>query len=179
MNPSAPPAATTPFRQVESLVAELRRLNLGASTAWTDTDLTLTQLRALALIELRQPLTIGALAVALEMSLASASALADRLVRAELVQRRHDERDRRQVLLQLAPPAARLLRRIEDRSRGRLRRALAAMTSGERTALATALSAFIRVLREQAGAPSAIGDAPLRSRRAKAELGAAMAPLGD
>jgi DNA-binding MarR family transcriptional regulator len=152
----SPPASqtATPTSQVEALVAELRRVSLGASTAWSDTDLTLTQLRALAVIELRQPITIGALSSALQMSLASGSALADRLVRAELLQRRHDDDDRRQVLLQLAPLGARLLRRIEERSRARLRRALAAMTSDERTALATALSGFIRVLREQSGGDS-------------------------
>jgi DNA-binding MarR family transcriptional regulator len=149
---AGPRAAAT--SQLEALVAELRRVNLGASTAWGETDLTLTQLRALALIELRQPITIGALSSALHMSLASGSALADRLVRAELLQRRHDDDDRRQVLLQLAPLGVRLLRRIEERSRARLRRALTAMTSHERTALATALSGFIRVLREQSGGDS-------------------------
>src|SRR5258705_5943813 len=110
-----------PTSQVEALVAELRRVSLGTSTAWSDTDLTLTQLRALAVIQLRQPITIGALSAALEMSLASGSALADRLVRGALLQRRHDDDDLRPVLLQLAPPGARLLRRIQERSRIRLR----------------------------------------------------------
>ncbi len=152
-SPAAPPIAAPPS-QVEALVAELRRVSLGSSTAWSDTDLTLTQLRALALIQLRQPITIGALSAALQMSLASGSALADRLVRAALLQRRHDDDDRRQVLLQLTPLGARLLRRIEERSRARLRRALAAMTSDERIALATAFSGFIRVLREQSAGES-------------------------
>jgi DNA-binding MarR family transcriptional regulator len=152
--PVASPVAAAPTSQVEALVAELRRVSLGSSAAWRDTDLTLTQLRALAVIQFRQPITIGALSSALQMSLASGSALADRLVRAELLHRRHDDDDRRQVLLQLAPLGARLLRRIEERSRARLRRALAAMTSDERTALATALGGFIRVLREQSGEDS-------------------------
>lgn len=132
-------------------MAEFRRLSLASSTAWSDTDLTRTQLRALAIIQPRQPITVGALSSALRMSLASGSALADRLVRAGLLLRRHDPDDRRQVLLELAPAGARFLRRIEERSRARLRRALAAMESHEREALATALGAFIRVLREESG----------------------------
>jgi DNA-binding MarR family transcriptional regulator len=137
--------------QVEALVGELRRLSLGSSTAWSETEVTLTQLRALAMIQLRQPITVGALSAALRMSLASGSALADRLVRADLLQRRHDPDDRRQVLLELAPKAVRFLGRIEERSRVRLRRAVAAIEPHEREALATALGAFIRVLRQETG----------------------------
>lgn len=140
--------------QVEDLMAELRRLSLGSSSAWTDTELTLTQLRALSMIQLHQPMTVGALSAALRMSLASGSALADRLVRAELLERHHDPDDRRQVLLELAPSAVRFLRRIEQHSRTQLRRAVAAIEPHEREALATALSAFIRVLRGDSGGAS-------------------------
>ncbi len=135
-------------------MAELRRLSLGSSAAWSETELTLTQLRALAVIQLHQPMTVGGLSSALRMSLASGSALADRLVRAGLLERRHDPDDRRQVLLELAPSAVKFLRRIEDRSRIRLRRAVAAIEPHERDALATALSAFIRVLRDESGRES-------------------------
>jgi DNA-binding MarR family transcriptional regulator len=137
--------------QVEDLMAELRRLSLGSSGAWSDTELTLTQLRALATIQLHQPMTVGALSAALRMSLASGSALADRLVRAGLLERHRDPDDRRQVLLELAPSAVRFLRRIEEHSRARLRRAVAAIEPHEREALATALGAFVRVLREASG----------------------------
>ena len=140
--------------QVEDLMAELRRLSLGSSAAWSETELTLTQLRALAVIQLHQPMTVGGLSSALRMSLASGSALADRLVRAGLLERRHDPDDRRQVLLELAPSAVKFLRRIEDWSRIRLRRAVAAIEPHERDALATALSAFIRVLRDESGTTS-------------------------
>jgi DNA-binding MarR family transcriptional regulator len=149
-----PALAGTSIGQVEDLMAELRRLSLGSTSAWSDTELTLTQLRALAVIQLHQPMTIGALSAALRMSLASGSALADRLVRAGLLERHHDTDDRRQVLLELAPSAMRFLRRIEVHSRARLRRAVAAIEPHEREALGTALGAFIRVLREGSGSVS-------------------------
>ena len=108
-------------------------------------------MRALAIVQLRQPITVGALSTVMEMSLASGSALADRLVRSAMLTRRHAPADRRQVLLELAPDAAALLRRIEARSRAKMRRALAAMEPHERDALATALGGFIRILRDGGG----------------------------
>lgn len=138
--------------QVERLLAEFRRLNLESSPAWTDSELTLTQMRALSIIQLRHPLTVSALSSVMEMSLASGSALAERLVRAGLVERRHDADDRRQVLLELTPEGTALLQKIERRSRTKMRQALAAMEPHEREALATALGAFIRILRAGHGA---------------------------
>lgn len=140
--------------QLEMLMAEVRRLSLESSSAWSESDLTLTQMRALSIIQLRQPMTVSALSSLMGMSLASGSALADRLVRAGLLKRRHDPDDRRQVLLELEPEGTALLYKIEQRSRAKMRRALAAMEPHEREALATALGAFIRVLRQQAGGDS-------------------------
>ena len=140
--------------QLEVLMAEVRRLSLESSSAWSETDLTLTQLRALSIIQLRQPTTVSALSELMGMSLASGSALADRLVRAGLLKRRHDADDRRQVLLELEADGATLLHKIEKRSRAKIRRALAAMEPHERDALATALGAFVRILRDETGTPS-------------------------
>jgi DNA-binding MarR family transcriptional regulator len=88
---------------------------------------------------------VSDLAEALAMSLASASALTDRLVRLGLVARSRDEVDRRTVLLRLSARGARLLSERERREAERLRRALDEMTPEERSAVATALRAFLRV----------------------------------
>jgi DNA-binding MarR family transcriptional regulator len=146
----APATSSAQIDEIEELLAEFRRLSLGSSVPGSGTELTLTQLRGLGIVQLRQPLTVGALAAALGMSLASGSALADRLVRAGLLQRRHDPEDRRQVLLELSAAGVRFVRRIEGRERTRLRKAVAAMTGHERQALKTVLGAFTRVLRDAA-----------------------------
>lgn len=138
--------------QVETLLADLRQLSLESRAIWSETDLTLTQLRALAIVQLRQPITVSALGSEMGMSLPNASALSERLFCAGLLRRERDASDRRHVLLELEPKATRFLRRIEGRSRTRLRHALAAMRPHERDALATALEAFVRVLREGSGA---------------------------
>ncbi len=148
----APSAVAPRTDQIEVLLAEFRRLSLGSSPAWSSRELTLTQLRALGSVQLSESLTVSALSSALGMSVASGSALSDRLVRMELLQRRHDSEDRRRVLLELTPSGTRFLRRIEERARTRMRKALSAMTAHERESFETALGAFNRVMREQAGA---------------------------
>jgi DNA-binding MarR family transcriptional regulator len=145
------PAGVAPRTdQIEVLLAEFRRLSLGSTAAWSSRELTLTQLRALGFVQLSGSLTVSALSSALGMSVASGSALSDRLVRMDLLQRHHDPEDRRQVLLELTPAGTRFLRRIEDRARTRMRKALSVMTAHERESFETALGAFNRVMRDQA-----------------------------
>ena len=115
-----------------------------APDGWTDIDLTFTQLRALFVLG-RQSLRVSDLARALGMSLASASALSDRLVRLELVARRTDLSDRRSVLLQLAPPGVRVLRRIDRAQTSQMTRAIKRMSAAERSAFAVTLHAFLRM----------------------------------
>src|SRR5688572_28331798 len=112
--------------------------------AWTDVDLTFTQLRALFILG-RQPLRVSDLAKALGMSLASASALSDRLVRLDLVARHPDPTDRRSVFLHVAPPGVRVLRRLNRAQTSQLTRAIKQMSDEERRAFATTLRAFLRV----------------------------------
>ena len=89
--------------------------------------------------------SVSDVAKALRMSLASASALSERLVRLGCVRRRSDPRDRRTVILALAPTGERLLERLERRSTEKLSQAIRQMTEQERTALAASLRAFLRV----------------------------------
>ncbi|MEK6208575.1 MAG: MarR family transcriptional regulator [Chloroflexota bacterium] len=132
-------------REIQTLVRRMREVTAASPDAWEDVELTLTQLRGLFVLGARQPLRVSDLAGALGMSLASASALSDRLVRLGYVARRSDPDDRRTVLLHLATKGVRLLERLDRRSTDKLSRAIQQMTGDERTALATALRAFLRV----------------------------------
>jgi DNA-binding MarR family transcriptional regulator len=132
--------------EIVQLVQQLRGLAAaGTPENWAGLDLTFTQLRALFIVRRRQPLRVSDLAEALGMSLASASALADRLVRLGFVQRDRDVEDRRTVLLGLSAHGERLVSEQERRSTERLRRAIEQMTPRERAAVAAALRAFLRV----------------------------------
>ena len=137
------PASST---DILALMQQLRALAaVGTPENWAGLDLTFTQLRALFMVRRRQPLRVSDLGDALSMSLASASALADRLVRLGFVERDRDVEDRRTVLLRLSGRGERLVSEQERRSTERLRRAIEQMTPQERAAVATALRAFLRV----------------------------------
>lgn len=126
------------------LIRQWRERMAAGPDGWGDVDLTFTQLRALFVLG-RQSSRVSDLAKALGMSLASASALSDRLVRQGLVTRRPDANDRRSVLLQLAPLGARVLRRIDRAQTSQMTRAISQMSAAERRAFATTLRAFLRI----------------------------------
>jgi len=123
-----------------------------APDGWGDVDLTFTQLRALLVLG-RESLRISDVAKALGMSLASASALSDRLVRQGLVTRRPDTSDRRSVLLHIAPAGTRVLRRIDRAQTSQMTHAIRLMSAAERRALATTLHAFLRITPTKSAAP--------------------------
>jgi DNA-binding MarR family transcriptional regulator len=148
---------TTTEAEIGRLVGRMRELTAQSPHAWTDVDLTFTQLRALFLLAgAPRSVRVGDLAKGLDMSLASASALSDRLVRLGFVGRRADPVDRRAVLLELAAKGTRLLSRLERSSNAQLGYALRRMTGHEREALATSLRAFVRVLSPEAGPSTAM-----------------------
>ena len=133
--------------ELAGLVARMRATTARSPDAWEDVDLTFTQLRALFVLAAAQhSVRVSDLA----KSLASASALSDRLVRLGYIGRREDPSDRRAVLLELAAKGTRLLSRLERRSNAQLGYALHRMTRHEREALATSLRAFLRVLSSEA-----------------------------
>ena len=138
---------TTTRAELARLIGRMREVTSRSPDAWADVDLTFTQLRALFVLATAQhPVRVSDLASRLHMSLASASALSDRLVRLGYVGRRADRADRRAVLLEVAAKGSRLLSRLERRSNAQLDYALRRMTRHEREALATSLRAFVRVL---------------------------------
>jgi len=130
--------------EIHALTTQLQELTAADPDAWTEVDLTFTQLRALFVLG-QQPRRVSDLATALHMSLASASALSERLVRLGLVSRRTDPEDRRSVLLEVAQSGARLLQRLRRGQTARLTRAVRQMTDDERRALVVTLRAFVRL----------------------------------
>jgi DNA-binding MarR family transcriptional regulator len=136
---------TTTAAEIQALVRQLRTITAASPDAWTDVDLTFTQLRALFVLATQQPVRVSDLADALGMSLASASALNERLVRLGYVTRQRGAHDQRTVLLVLAPEGTHLLDRLERRSTAQLTRTIRQMTEAERAALTTSLRAFLRL----------------------------------
>lgn len=131
--------------EVHALARQLREIAAASPAAWGDIDLTFTQMRALFVLASREPIRVGDLARALGMSLASASALSERLGRLGYVARERGVEDQRTVLLVLSSKGTRLLDRLERQSTAHLSRAIRVMTATERRALAVSLRAFVRL----------------------------------
>lgn len=137
--------------EVHALARQLREITAASPAAWGDIDLTFTQMRALFVLASREPIRVGDLARALGMSLASASALSERLGRLGYVARERGVEDQRTVLLVLSSKGTRLLDRLERQSTAHLSRAIRVMTATERRALAVSLRAFVRLAPRKPG----------------------------
>jgi DNA-binding MarR family transcriptional regulator len=103
---------------------------------------------------------VSDLALALRISVASASALRKRLTRLGYVTRQHGVEDQRTVLLALSPKGERLIAGLARRSTNRLSSTIERMTGAERDALAVTLRAMVRLADEPTRRPIA------RARRA-------------
>jgi DNA-binding MarR family transcriptional regulator len=124
---------------VDDLVNELTSWNprelIGAFRKWHRGDLSLIHLNVLALIELHGPLPMSRVAEALDVSVASATGIVGRMEQRGYVERRHDETDRRVVLVHATSAAADVFREIDEHRRDALRRLLARLTDDEVAAL--------------------------------------------
>lgn len=113
--------------------------------AWADLDVTLPQLRVLFAVRHKQSISVSRLADALGLRLAAASALVNRLVRAGLLQRSEDPRDRRRVLLALTDSAEQALTRVDERSAARFAAVLTRMSPEGCRHLAGALKELVHL----------------------------------
>ena len=126
-----------PAPTIEEIAAHLERaIRLDPSPDapdWVTANLTFGQVRLLFLLRDEGPLSIGALADRLGVSLASASETIDRIARRQLVQRQHRESDRRVVECLLTDRGRALVEEIAGVRLAGMRRLLGVLTSDELT----------------------------------------------
>jgi DNA-binding MarR family transcriptional regulator len=114
------------------------------SLAVADSQVTLPQLRILVMVNDSGPLNMSAVADGLGVNPSNASRTCQRLVRADLLDRRDDPDDRRNVLLTLTPGGRRLVTSMMHQRRLIFRRVLTHLSPAERDRLTSALQAFNR-----------------------------------
>jgi DNA-binding MarR family transcriptional regulator len=128
-----------PEPSIDRALAGYRRMHraLLTSTAgrWRDLDISMQQLRAIFLLRDEEEASVGRLAELFGFGLPAASLLAERLVRAGLVERRGDPSDRRRVLLSLTPAGVRLVTELREGSHTLLRRWMSSLTPEDLAAL--------------------------------------------
>ncbi|HMJ80737.1 MAG TPA: MarR family transcriptional regulator [Candidatus Dormibacteraeota bacterium] len=100
-------------------------------TSWHRGSLSVIHLILLTVLEAEGPLSMSRLAEALDVSVASATGIVDRMARRGLVVRRHASDDRRIIMVHLTKRGRTVFGHLEAIRRERLRRALDRLSDDE------------------------------------------------
>lgn len=103
---------------------------------------TLTQFRTLVILDGYRGINLNRLAELLDVNSSTAMRMIDRLLVADLVTRRDNPANRREVLLDLSPAGRRIVRQVTARRRTEIARIVKRMPEPQRDALVTALRSF-------------------------------------
>ena len=132
------------------IVESFQRLGELASESHTDdllaVDITMQQAKALHVIASEPGIGMTALATRLGVGLSTTSASIDRLAEMRLIERRHDEQDRRHVVLTLSDEGRAVVDRFRDVGVGILREYLPHLRPAELVGLQTGLDGLLRVM---------------------------------
>ena len=140
----APEAASDTDALVSALLTASRAL-VGVSArsiATVEHRVTLTQFRVLVVLDAHGPTRLNQLAARLDVASSTALRTVDRLIAARLVDRRDNERDRREVVIQLTPAGLDVVREVTSRRKAAIEEIVQQMPAERRRALVEALAAF-------------------------------------
>jgi DNA-binding MarR family transcriptional regulator len=113
-----------------------------AEPYWFQLDLTISQLKGLILLEVRQELTIGAIADKLGIVRPSASILVEQMVQARLATRIEDQADRRRSIVRLTQEGRDLAARLHRGEEQSMAEVFACLQPHELVALTAGLNAL-------------------------------------
>lgn len=125
------------------------------TVAEVEDKVTLTQFRTMVVLDSHADINLNTLADLLEVTASTAMRMIDRLLVADLVTRRDNPENRREVLLGLSPAGQDIVRKVTARRRTEIARIVKSMPAEQHAALVTALRAFS----EAAGEPDAAATA--------------------
>lgn len=133
---------------LHAIVDELTNWNprerMGMFRKWLAGSLSIVQLHVLTVLETAGPLPMGKLADALDVSVASATGIVDRMEQRGLVERRHDGSDRRVVLVHPTEAGLAVFNDLAEMRRAGLVNILGRLTNDELKALLVGLRAMSR-----------------------------------
>ena len=165
---------------LHAIVDELTNWNprerMGMFRKWLEGSLSIVQLHVLTVLETAGPLPMGKLADALDVSVASATGIVDRMEQRGLVERRHDETDRRIVLVHPTDAGRAVFNDLAEMRRAGLVNILDRLTNDELKALLVGLRAMSKARAAQLaeaqaafGPDAKAGATSARNRAAAAE----------
>lgn len=127
------------------------------SLAEVESTVTLTQLRTLTVLATHDGINLNGLAELLDVNASTAMRMIDRLLVADLVTRRDNPENRREVVLGLTAAGRRIVRKVTNRRRQEIKQIVEQMPQAHRVNLVRALRAFS----DAAGEPDLSSDASL------------------
>src|SRR4029078_13389300 len=131
---------------LQAIVDELTNWNprerMGMFRKWLEASLSIVQLHVLTVLETAGPLPMGKLAESLDVSVASATGIVDRMEQRGLVERRHDETDRRVVLVHRTPAGEAVFTDLQKQRQAGLEHVLGRLTNDELKALLIGIRAL-------------------------------------
>lgn len=137
---------------VDDVLGELTSIRLrdwmGALKHWQQGALSMVHLQVTMLLQSHGPLAMSRLADLLDVSVASATGIVDRMEKRGVVERHHLESDRRIVEVHLTPAGLGIFSIIDSERRARLQRLVELIKDEDLAALLVGLRAF-RAAREQ------------------------------
>lgn len=140
---------------VEAILAEITawspRERIGMFRKWLQGSLSIVHLHVLTILEAAGPMPMGKLADALDVSVASATGIIDRMEQRGLVERRHKPEDRRVVLVHPTAAGLTVFSDLDELRRRTLGAVLTRLTEEE-------LGATLVGLRAMSAARAAIGE---------------------
>jgi DNA-binding MarR family transcriptional regulator len=146
---------------VEDLLDEMTPWNpqerMSAFRTFLSGSLSLINLHVLTILEVQGPLSMSRLAEELDVSIASVTGIVGRMEQRRLVERRHDETDRRIVSVHPTRLGSEVFARLRRHRRDKIKKVLAQLTDEE-------LAAFLTGLRAMRRARAAVGSGP-RSKK--------------
>ena len=154
--PATPAADSTRTRELAAAVRdELLSWNprefISAFRRWHHGSFSLIHLNVLTMLESDGPQSMSHLAEALDVSVASMTGIVDRMEKRGLVERRHEEKDRRVVLVSPTESGLDVFRQIDERRRMGLGKLLERLSADELEGLLVGHRA-LRVARTEAAA---------------------------
>jgi DNA-binding MarR family transcriptional regulator len=127
---------------------------ISAFRRWHHGSFSLIHLNVLTTLDAEGPASMSGLAEALDVSVASMTGIVDRMERRGLVERRHEEKDRRVVLVYPTESGRDVFREIDERRRVGLGKLLERLTADELEGLLKGHRA-LRIARTEAAAQRA------------------------
>ena len=133
---------------VKELGAWNPRERMGMFRRWLQGSLSIIQLHVLTILEGEGPVSMSRLAESLDVSVASATGIVDRMEQRGLVERRHAENDRRVVLVHPTRAGEAIFTELEHHRRTMLREVLSRLTNDELKSCLVGMRAMARARAE-------------------------------